>query len=294
MNHAHNSPLVSVIIPTFNNENTIGQQLEALYDQTYSGSWEVIVADNGSSDRTKEVVLFWASLMTNLRIINASDRPGANFARNAGVKESRGSLLLLCDGDDVADVHWVAEMVQALSFHDIVGGLLERTKLNDKAALAARPLKPQLGLLDSFRFLPYSPFANTAMHRKVWTETGAFDTSYVYGSDDVEFFWRAQMKGARIGFAPNAVMYYRLRSDLRGIARQAFRYGYSHPKLFKSYKSLGMPQSDLQQAYLEWIWIMIHLYWLINRKPRQAEWIYRFALRLGRLLASIRHLVLYL
>lgn len=294
MSHAQNSAIVSVIIPTLNNRDTIGAQLEALSRQKYSGDLEIIVADNGSSDGTQEVIFSWASRLTNLRIIDASDMPGANYARNAGVRESRGSLLLLCDGDDIADLSWVDEMVRALYLYDLVGGFLERTKLNDKVALAARPLKHKAGLLNSFGFLPYSPFANAGMRRDVWIKAGFFDVSYVYGSDDVDFFWRSQLQGVKIGFAPKALMHYRLRSDLGGIFRQAYRYGCSHPKLFKAYRSFGMPQSDPRQAGIEWLWIVIHLSWLIDRKPRRAEWLYRFGLRLGRLSSSLRHRIPYL
>ena len=288
------SGLVSVVIPARDSASTINEQLDALSRQSYTGDWEVIVADNGSQDSTRDIVNDWIGQLPNLRLVNASDARGANHARNAGSQSSRGDLLLFCDADDIADINWVGAMAEALVHHDMVGGCIERKTLNNKVALAARPLKTFDGLLDSFGFLPYTPFANAGMHRDVWQRLGGFDESYRYGSEDVEFFWRGQLAGASMGYAPTAIMHYRLRSDLAGIAHQAYRYGFSHPKLFKAYRSAGMPRSDMRMAGLEWGWIVAHIPWLFGEKSRQATWLYRSATRWGRFVGSMRRGVLYL
>jgi glycosyltransferase involved in cell wall biosynthesis len=286
--------LVSVVIPARDSAATINEQLDALSRQSYEGAWEVIVADNGSQDGTRDIVSDWIGRLPSLRLIDASDARGANHARNAGSQASRGERLLFCDADDIADVNWVGTMSDALAHYDMVGGCIERKKLNDEVALAARPLKTVDGLLDSFGFLPYTPFANAGMHREVWQRMGGFDESYRYGSEDVEFFWRGQLAGASMGYAPTAIMHYRLRSDLAGIAHQAYCYGRSHPKLFKTYRSDGMPRSGLRQAGWEWGWIVAHIPWLLSKKPRQATWLYRSAMRWGRCVGSVRRGVLYL
>jgi glycosyltransferase involved in cell wall biosynthesis len=269
------SGLISVVIPARDSASTINEQLDALSRQSYTRDWEVIVADNGSQDGTRDIVNDWIGRLPNLRLVDAADARGANHARNAGSQASRGERLLFCDADDIADVNWVGTMSDAL-------------------ALAARPLKTVDGLLDSFGFLPYTPFANAGMHREVWQRMGGFDESYRYGSEDVEFFWRGQLAGASMGYAPTAIMHYRLRSDLAGIAHQAYCYGRSHPKLFKTYRSDGMPRSGLRQAGWEWGWIVAHIPWLLSKKPRQATWLYRSAMRWGRCVGSVRRGVLYL
>jgi glycosyltransferase involved in cell wall biosynthesis len=288
------SGLISVVIPARDSASTINEQLDALSRQSYTRDWEVIVADNGSQDGTRDIVNDWIGRLPNLRLVDAADARGANHARNAGSQASRGERLLFCDADDIADVNWVGTMSDALAHYDMVGGCIERKKLNDEVALAARPLKTVDGLLDSFGFLPYTPFANAGMHREVWQRMGGFDESYRYGSEDVEFFWRGQLAGASMGYAPTAIMHYRLRSDLAGIAHQAYCYGRSHPKLFKTYRSDGMPRSGLRQAGWEWGWIVAHIPWLLSKKPRQATWLYRSAMRWGRCVGSVRRGVLYL
>ena len=81
---------VSVVIPALNVADTIGQQLDGLACQNFNGNWEVIVADNGSTDSTREVVESFADRLPALKVIDASDRRGINHARNVGSQAARG------------------------------------------------------------------------------------------------------------------------------------------------------------------------------------------------------------
>ena len=157
---------VSVVMPTLNGARTIGQQLEALSRQSYTGPWEVIVVDNGSRDGTKDVVAFLAARLPRLRLVEAHERRGANYARNAGCRASGAEVLLFCDSDDAVCPNWIAEMLTALNRYDAVGGSIERKLLNNEVALAARPPRPVEALWDTFRFLPYPLSANCGIHRE--------------------------------------------------------------------------------------------------------------------------------
>ena len=232
------SGMVSVVMPACNAAATIGEQLEALSRQSYLGSWEIIVADNGSQDDTKSLVQSWQERLPQLRLVEAKGRRGANFARNVGTKASRCEFFLFSDADDIVSTNWVAAMTAALTTYDTVGGSLERQTLNDEVALAARPLKKFDGLLNTFNFLPYTPFANAGVRRELWFRLGGCDDRYLdIGSDDVEFFWRAQLAGATLGYVSDAMVHYRLRSEPAAIGRQGYYYGRNHPQLFKTKKT---------------------------------------------------------
>lgn len=286
--------LVSVVVPVYNAASTLNEQFEALSGQSYAGPWEVIVADNGSKDGSQVLVQSWQGRLPRLRLADASARRGTSFARNAGVRESCGELLLFCDQDDIVCPDWVAAMTCALGQYDAVGGALERQSLNGEVALAARPLKPCDGLLDSFGYLPYTPYANAGLRRELWSRLGGFDEDYPYGSDDAVFFWRAQLSGATLGFAPDAVVHYRLRSEPAAIARQAYGYGRSHPQLFREFRAAGMPPSSLARTVREWAWIIAHSPALLGARPVCAAWLYRAAMRWGRLVGSIESRTAYL
>ncbi|MER7702566.1 glycosyltransferase [Kitasatospora sp. NPDC097605] len=285
--------LVSVVIPARNAERTIATQLEALCGQTYPDPWEVIVVENGSSDGTRPLLRSWQRRMPRLRVAVA-DAPGVNRARNLGCRRAGGEFVLLCDADDVAAPGWVAGLVDVLRTSPAAGGALERRLLNGPVALAARPPKKAPALLDSFGFLPYPAGANCGFHKELWSSLGGFDESYHGGGDDTEFFWRAQLAGYRLEFAPHAVVHYRHRGDTRAIVRQAYGYGRSHPKLYREFAGAGMPSSRLGEAAAAWWQLLRQAPDLLAAEDRRAALLAQLALRAGRMTGSARHRRCYL
>ena len=81
---------LSIVIPCRNAAHTIGETLEALAIQAWPGDWEVIVADNSSTDDLVQVLERYPPRIPSLRHINASARRGPSYARNMGVKMATG------------------------------------------------------------------------------------------------------------------------------------------------------------------------------------------------------------
>jgi glycosyltransferase involved in cell wall biosynthesis len=286
--------IVSVIVPARNAAATLGRQLDALAAQDHTGPWEVVVVDDGSSDGTAEVAESRRSALPALRVVRAEGSGGVNRARNIGCRHSRGRLLLFCDADDLVTPGWMSALVRSLETAAAAGGALERRSLNSAAALAARPPAAVPGLADSFGFLPYPWGANCAVRREVWERLDGFDPAYTYGSDDVEFFWRAQLSGVALVFVPDAVVFYQLRDRPRDMARQYFRYGRSHGMLYRRFAAAGMPRSSLAGACREWARLLLHAADLFRSDTARARWLVRAALRAGRIAGSLRHRVRYL
>lgn len=91
---------LSVVIACYNGADLIAHQLRALANQAYSGPWEVIVSDNGSTDDSPRIVREFAETMDNLRLVDASDRRSRAHARNVGVAAASGEAVLFLDQDD--------------------------------------------------------------------------------------------------------------------------------------------------------------------------------------------------
>ena len=79
---------MSVIIATCNGAPYIGRQLHSILNQVCASEWEVIVADNGSTDMTRDIVLAYSQREPRLRLVDASQRRGQAHARNVGVDHS--------------------------------------------------------------------------------------------------------------------------------------------------------------------------------------------------------------
>lgn len=288
---------ISIVIPTRNGEATLGLQLDALgaavdrYEAENPGCFvEVVVADNGSSDGTVALVERCQQMPGNrlprLRVVDASRTIGINAARNVGIHSAFGDLLLVCDADDRVSVEWVTEMVRALEASDVVGGAMDERSLNGDVR-SWRPELPTDALPVALDWLPYAVGANLAFRREVFDRLGGFDERYVRGAADVEFSWRAQLAGFRLGYAPGAVVSYRHRDGIRPTMRQAYRYGMADVQLFVAFRAAGLPRAAVASALRQWWALAANVPRILGRPPERGEWCRRLAYRSGRLRGSI-------
>lgn len=232
--------LVSVALPALDEEDHIGQQLAALARQSYSGRWEVLIADNGCTDRTVEIALGWKDDLPALRVVDARSRRGINHARNAAADAASGDLIAFCDADDVAAPGWLAALAGASPEAPLVGGALESEQLNSARVLDWHERPPaDTGLPLAHGLLPYVPGGNCAVWAEVFREL-RWDESFTFGNSDIDFSWRAQLAGHRVAYAPGALIHRRLPGTLPVIARRYFDYGRADPQLHRRYARFGM------------------------------------------------------
>lgn len=285
--------LVSVILPIRNEEAHLAQQLSALAGQTYPGPWELVVVDNGSTDRSIEIVEAWRDRLPRLRVIDASCQAGLNYARNQGVAGARGDLLAFGDADDEAAPRWLESLVTAAAGADLVGGPLDDDALNEGVSEAWIPRERLTELPTAYGFLPYAPGGNCAMWAR-WADELRWNEAFAFGGSDVEFSWRAHLAGARLDFAAEAVMRRRCPSSLGVLARKYFGYGRAGPLVYREFRMAGMPRSPAGEALRAWAW-------LLRTSPRTARcrhfrgrWVRVAAKRCGRAVGSLQQRVLYL
>ena len=290
----HRGPpqLVTVLMPVRNGERTIAQQLKALSVQTYRGEWEMLVVDNGSTDNTRQIVGSFSGRLPQLRIVDASDRPGINRARNAGAAAAKGQYLVHCDADDIATPDWLNALVGAAPSYDIVGGCLEHDALNASNTRTWRGRTAEKGLPELMDFLPYAVGANIALWTEVLRTIGGWNESYLFGCDDVELCWRAQLAGYRIGFAAEAIMLYRHRSDVWAMARQIYSYSLAQVQLYRDFHAAGAPPRRVSWALRDWMSLVLHLPDLFRSELARGLWHRTAAFRYGRLRGSLRYRVL--
>ena len=94
-------PLVSIIIPTFNRAQFIGEALDSVLSQTYA-HWECIIVDDGSTDNTSEVLSAYCLKDKRFQYFKRPSHwpKGANGSRNYGISKSKGVYFAFCDDDD--------------------------------------------------------------------------------------------------------------------------------------------------------------------------------------------------
>lgn len=278
--------MLSVIIPARNAATLLPMQLEALASQNYGGQWEAIVADNGSSDGTRQVAERWRDRMPKLTVVDASSAKGINVARNAGARRARGDVLLFCDADDVVAPGWLAAMAVAAEQFDGWGGRLDEETLNPPHQLMWRGKRLQTGLTQGF--LPHPQGANCGVRASAYAAVGGFNEDYVIGATEIEFFWRIQLAGMRVGFAPDAVVMYRHRGSLLDFARQQYRYGKSTVRLYRDFGPHGMRRGTIVDAAKAWGWLLFNAPRSLVVEQARGRWVRLLSRRVGRLRACIQ------
>jgi glycosyltransferase involved in cell wall biosynthesis len=194
-------PLVSALILVYNGERYVAEAVESALAQTYSPI-EVIVLDNGSTDRSAEIARAYEP---EVRVHIEPER-GINRARNAAVEQARGEYIAFLDGDDVWEprkTEWQIDAFEADPSADIVYGHVRQFLSPDcEPELAARlriPEEPQPGVLLSALLAP----------RRVFDLIGPL-TPELNVSDVLEWFLRSRRLGLREVLLPQVVTHRRV------------------------------------------------------------------------------------
>lgn len=288
---------LSVIIPCYNGAKTIRVQLEALARQQWIGPWEIIVADNGSTDDTLRIVRQYEGRLPNLRIVDASARPGAPYARNVGIRVATGDAIVFCDADDEVGEGWLMAMGEALKCHDFIAGRQEASKLNEPWVVVSRG-RPQHNKLYRIPFAPHLCTAGSGtlgVRRSLLLDTiKGFDES-LPRTEDALFCVQLQLAGAELHFVPDAVVHIRYRTAFWDIFRQGFGEGENLPLLYKKLLALGLPgiPRPWRTAIVNWV-SLLRFFAHVRNKPLFACFLYRFGWRLGNVKGSIKHRVVWM
>ena len=284
-------PTVAVIMPAFNEAATIGGQLDALARQEEVTPTEIIVADNGSTDETLDVVRSYQERLPQLRWIVAAGVSGPSHARNEAAKVATADVLAFCDSDDVVDDRWLVELVRGLAAVDLASGPLSTERLNERYQSGWRPT-PQQGPPRAGAFHPVAVTSNMAIRRDLFLLVGMFDESFTWGHDD-EFSYRLQLKGLSYAYVPTAVVHYRLRSSVRAMMRREFQDEVAAAHLFSVFGAEGYPRASPLGVLKHWAWLLLHVGDL-RRRETAGRWLRKAAGAVGRLRGSLRYRVIYL
>ncbi|WP_286149480.1 glycosyltransferase [Mycobacterium sp. IS-1496] len=212
---------VSVVIPVRNGDPFISQQIEALLGQESNATFEIIVADNGSTDNTAQIARNLAERDPRVRVVDASRGTGVNVARNVGARAARGQVILLTDADDVVHPGWVQAYWRVFqNGAHTAGGSLRRI-LKDGTVLASES-KLYSSLMTGSA---YANGTNCGFTRAAFDAVGGFDETLMGGADEIDFFARTSRNGYQMTLVPDAVVDKLQHTDLSAAFHQHFNFG---------------------------------------------------------------------
>lgn len=229
-------PIVSILVPCYNEQETISLLLEAVYRQTYPlEEIEVIIADGMSNDQTRERISAYCATHPRLhtRVVDNPKR-AIPAALNRAIEEAQGEYIIRLDAHSVPTPDYVSRCMQALEEKrgDNVGGVWRIQPggrgwiARSIAAAAAHPL----GVGDAlYRLGGQAQAVDTvpfgAYKRQDIIQIGKYDESLLT-NEDYELNVRLRQSGGIVWFDPAIQSTYFARTRLSDLARQYWRYGY--------------------------------------------------------------------
>ena len=215
------SPLVSVIVVNWNGEEYLGECLRSLRGQTFS-DFEVILVDNGSTDRSVEHVQ--ANFGGWVRILKNAQNKGFSGGNNRGIREACGKYIVLLNNDARADAHWLEELVKIAEENPRVGMLAckiylqEKSKILDNAGHLIYPdglnrgrgrLEVDHGQYEKLEEVFFPSGCASLYRRTMLEEIGPFDEDFFAYGDDTDIGLKGRLAGWKCLYVPQAVVYHR-------------------------------------------------------------------------------------
>lgn len=267
--------VISVIVPTKNNEDTIEWLLDSLGKQVYR-DFEVIVVDS-SRDRTPEI----AARYPFVKLVRVPPT-GLNFARNAGVRAARGEIVVFTDGDCRTPPDWLAEIAAFFQSHPeaaaVGGSVLTARELKGKLIAdyyneAVWPMMPIYKAesevtAENFHRVRI-PTGNNLAFRKNTLAHLLFDEGIKGGYDEVELLWRFCSANYRVYASPLIEVEHFHTKSLRKMLKRAFSYGKGHYMFYKRHRQAPLARYGMLGALILYFYYAaaIALAWLNVWQP---------------------------
>jgi glycosyltransferase involved in cell wall biosynthesis len=249
-----------VVVCSLNGERKIGRCLEALAGQDFSGDYEIIVVDDGSTDDTAAI-----AERGGARVIRHGTNRGLAAARNTGIAASSGEIVAFTDDDCVPSPGWLEGLVEAHAAHEDagvvgVGGSVEPIAV-DTVALRYIEAVPPLAPLEAELAVSTSPLYRLGLYaRRMWRperrtsargvyalagasmsfrrsaleKVGLFDERITFGGEDEDLCarMRAEYGEQALLFEPSITMAHDFERDTADILRRSRAYGRGNARAF--------------------------------------------------------------
>ena len=209
---------VSIIIPTYNEEKNIEACLESLFKQLYR-DFEIIVVDDGSSDKTLEVLSKFQITKDKIQILK-QNHLGAGAARNLGAKKAKGEILVFVDADMVFDSDFLNDLIKPIIGGETIGTFSKNEMLANKNNVWAVCWNLNRGLPKNRMHpadYPDSQKVFRAILKSEFDRAGGFNEKGGY-TDDWSLSGRL---GVEALVAPGAIFYHRNPDSLREVFVQS-------------------------------------------------------------------------
>lgn len=268
MRETCNLPPVSIVVPAYNAQKTIGECLKALLALDYPHK-EVLVVNDGSTDETAKII----NQFKDVKLINLRNG-GAARATNVGIMNSKYDVVVSVDSDAILERDWLNKVIP--EFRDervaVVGGYPATANKSIWGRLMGYEVESRFERAE--KELDHLYTMNTAYRKQALLHAGCFNEEMKVGYDN-DMSYRLKKAGYKLVLLKNAVCRHYWRDDLRSYVKQQFDSAYYRMELVKNFKkvsdSISSPRMILQVPLTFFSLLLSYFYPLLLVLPLLAQ-----------------------
>lgn len=226
------SPLVSILVPCYNEEETVRETIAHLLNLNYL-NYEIIMINDGSTDGTAVVAKELALKHKNVRFIDLQKNSGKANALHLGLLASRGEFLVCIDSDALLDKNALLYMIPHFTTEhngERVGAVTGNPRVRNRSSLLARmQLVEYASIIGSIKrtqrvlgkIMTVSGVI-VAFRKKALMDVGLWDRDMI--TEDIAVTWKLQKRFWDVRYEPNAICWMLVPETIRGIWNQRVRW----------------------------------------------------------------------
>lgn len=227
-------PLVSIVIPCYNQGIFLSETIESVVKQSYN-EWECIIVNDGSTDNTKEIAQKYCKKDSRIKYVEQKNQ-GLSSARNSGIKQSQGKYILPLDSDDLIGDTYIEKAVDILENDKNVKIVYCQASLfgrqHGKWKLPQYTIEKMLGSNCIFCSALYS--------REDFNKVGGYNINMKYGFEDWDFWLSIIEKkpDCQIYQIDEILFYYRIRKRSMARLLDEEKYKYLRKQIWLNHRTL--------------------------------------------------------
>lgn len=234
----NSNPLVSIIIPCYNDAQYIEQSVNSALNQTYPNT-EIIIVDDGSNLETKKVL---NTLKHKVDKIISQENQGVCVARNNGIEKTNGNFILVLDSDDYFEPQFIELAYNAIKNNNDIGLVTCFANVIDEKGVYLHISKPTGSGVNEVLY-KNNALGSCFFSREVWEKVDGYDINMKNGYEDWEFNISVVKLGYEVEVIKEVLFNYRYKRVSRSTA--AIKHQKEIRKyVFNKHKDIGIRNYD--------------------------------------------------
>ena len=221
---------ISVVIPSYNSEKTIGKAIKSILQQDVKLS-EIIVVDDGSTDKTFEI----AKKFRGVRILR-KENGGESSALNVGIKNSKGDFIAIVEADAIIPKNWASSLMSEFKDNNVwgVGGILETANPNSLIAKLTGYEHEWRYMKQKGKYVNHITSTNLIYRRNVFKKFGFFDETLINSCLDADINNKIISDGKKLVLRKDVTVKHFWHSNIISYVKRQWAYAYYRPRLKNS------------------------------------------------------------